>query len=50
MNIVAPGLTEVIGDEIQGLGVVLNFSIKAGQVESVQDIVFFDFTKIFIAF
>lgn len=40
---------EYIRDEIQGILVVLNLSVEAGEVEPVSEIIFIDLTEIFVA-
>lgn len=39
---------EVVGDEVEGLGVVLDFGVQACEVEAIEDVVFFDFAKVFV--
>ena len=43
-------LTEVISNEIESLGVVCNFIVEAGQIKSIQDVIFLDFAEVFVAF
>ena len=38
-----------IGDEIQGILVILDFRVKARQVEPVGEVVFVDFAKVLVA-
>ena len=42
--------TEIISDEVQGLCVVLYFGIEASEVESIEDVIFLNFTKILVSF
>jgi len=41
--------TEIIGNEVKGLRVVLNFGVEAGEVESVENVVLLYFAKIFVS-
>ena len=38
-----------IGDEVEGIVVVLDVSVEAGEVEAVGQIVFIDLAEVFIA-
>jgi hypothetical protein len=40
---------ENIGDQVERILVVLDFRVEAGQVEAIGEIVFVDFTEVFIA-
>ena len=42
--------TEIISDEVQGLCVVLYFGIEASEVESIEDVILLNFTKILVSF
>ena len=41
---------EDIGDEIEGMLVVVDVRVKAGEVEAVGEIVFVDLAEVFVAF
>jgi hypothetical protein len=41
--------TEVIGDEVEGLRVVLDFGVEAGEVEPVKNVVLFYFAKVLVS-
>lgn len=43
-------LTEVVCDQIQGMGIVLYLDVEAGKVESVKNIVFFHLTEVLVSF
>lgn len=40
--------TEVISDEVESLRVVLDFSVEAGEIEPVEDVIVFYFAKILV--
>lgn len=40
--------TEVVSDEIESLRVVLDFGVEAGEIEPVEDVIFFYFAEIFV--
>lgn len=40
---------EDVGNEIEGILVVLNFRVKAGQVEAISEIVLVDFAEVLVA-
>ena len=42
--------TEVICDQIEGLCIVRYLRVEARQIKAVEDVFFFDFTKVFISF
>jgi len=42
--------TEIIRNQVQRLGVVCNFGVQSGKIEPIQDVILFDFAKVFIAF
>lgn len=41
--------TEVISDEVESLGVVLDFGVEAGKVEPVENVVLFYFAEILVS-
>ena len=41
--------TEIIGNEVEGLRVVLDFGIETGEIEPVENVVIFYFAKVLIA-
>ena len=41
--------TEIISDEVEGLGVVLDLGVEAGKVEPVEDVILFYFAKVLIS-
>jgi hypothetical protein len=41
--------TEVIGDKIEGRSVMLNLSIKASQVEAIENVILFDLAEVLVA-
>lgn len=43
-------LTEIVRDKIKSLGVVGDLVVEAGEVESVEDVILFDFAKVFVPF
>jgi hypothetical protein len=40
--------TEVISNKVEGLCVVLDFRVKTGKIEPVEDVVIFYFAKVFV--
>jgi hypothetical protein len=40
--------TEIIGNQVKGLGVVLDFGIEASEVEAIEDIILLHFAKILV--
>ena len=48
-NVIVTVEVEDVGDEIEGVLVVLNFGVQASEVEPVIEIVFVDFTEILVA-
>lgn len=43
-------LTEIVSDEIEGLGVIGDLGVEAGEVEAIENVVFFDLAKVFVPF
>ena len=41
---------EVVGDEVEGLRVVLYLGVQTSEVKSVEDVVFLNFAKVFVPF
>lgn len=41
--------TEIIGDKIEGRSVMLNLSIKAGQVEAIENVILLDLAEVLVA-
>jgi len=41
--------TEIISDEVESLGVVLDFGVEAGKVEPVENVVLFYFAEVLIS-
>jgi hypothetical protein len=40
--------TEVIGNEVKSLRVVLDFGVEAGEIEPVENVIVFHFAEIFV--
>ena len=40
--------TEVISNEVEGLRVVLDFGVEAGEIEPIEDVIVFYFAEIFV--
>ena len=40
---------EDIGDQVEGVLVVVDFGVEAGQVEAVGEVLFVDFAEVFVA-
>jgi hypothetical protein len=40
---------EDIGDQVEGVLIVVDFGVQAGQVEAVRDVFFVDFTEVLVA-
>ena len=40
---------EDVGDEIEGMLIILNFRIEAGQIKSISQVVLIDFTEVFVS-
>jgi hypothetical protein len=41
--------TEIISDQVESLGVILDFSVEAGEVESVENVIIFYFAEVFVS-
>jgi hypothetical protein len=41
--------TEIISDEVESLGVILDFGVEAGEVKPVEDVVLFYFAKVLVS-
>ena len=41
--------TEIIGNEVEGLRVVLDFGVETGEIEPVENVVIFYFAKVLVA-
>ena len=40
--------TKIVGDEIEGLGVIGDLGVEPGEVEAVEDVVLLDFAKVLV--
>jgi len=40
--------TEVISNEVEGLRVVLDFGVEAGEIEPVENVIIFYFAEVFV--
>lgn len=43
-------LTKIVGNEVESLRIIGHFIVKTRQIEAIEDKVFIDFAKVFIAF
>lgn len=42
--------TEIIRNQVQCLRVVRDLGVQSGEIEPIQDVILFDFAKVFVAF
>jgi hypothetical protein len=42
--------TEIISDQVQRMVIVLHLHVEASEIETIEDVVFFHLTEIFVSF